>query len=87
MSAPVRIVFVGRFRLKSFTEFVEHRARRLGLEATIDEASATRFGTVVAGQPELIDAFEMACSLGPFDCLILDVERNDRSIKEGEFRR
>ena len=29
----------------------------------------------VSGQRDLIDAFEMACSLGPIDCLVLDCAR------------
>ena len=31
----------------------------------------------VSGAAELVDAFEMACSLGPFDCFVLDVVRHD----------
>jgi hypothetical protein len=31
----------------------------------------------VSGAAELVDAFEMACSLGPYDCLVLEVARHD----------
>jgi acylphosphatase len=69
------MVFLGRFRPASFAAFVRARAARLALEATIEELGAQRITVVVAGQPGLVDAFEMACSLGPLDCLVLDVER------------
>ncbi len=39
-----------------------------------DAMSAT---LAVKGQEDLVDAFEMACSLGPYDCIILDIERSD----------
>ena len=37
----------------------------------------TEAGLAVADkiQGELVDAFEMACSLGPYECLVLDVTR------------
>jgi hypothetical protein len=30
----------------------------------------------VCGSHDLVDAFEMACSLGPYECLVLDVVRH-----------
>jgi hypothetical protein len=30
----------------------------------------------VSGQGVLVDAFEMAMSLGPIDCVVLDIERH-----------
>ncbi|MDM9620394.1 MULTISPECIES: hypothetical protein [unclassified Rhizobium] len=67
--------FRGQMVCESFTEFALHRARRLDLEISMgacDTASAT---LSVRGQEDLVDAFEMACSLGPYDCIILDIER------------
>ena len=67
--------FRGRLVCESFTDFALHRAGRLDLEIGIgpcDPASAT---LSVKGQEDLLDAFEMACSLGPLDCVILDIER------------
>eukprot|EP01035_Chromulina_nebulosa_P001961 gene1961-biopygen1701 len=39
---------------------------------TCDRHSAA---LTVAGQDALVDMFEMACSLGPYDCTVLDVVR------------
>jgi acylphosphatase len=69
------LVFLGRFRPESFREFVRHRAERLSLCAGLRSVSTGRVEVSVAGAEELIDAFELACSLGPIDCLVLDYHR------------
>ena len=72
MKGATRIVFVGRFVPLSFAEFVHHRAHRLALSAGIDIIGPDRVEVSVTGEPDLVDAFEMACSLGPINCLVLD---------------
>jgi hypothetical protein len=72
MKGATRIVFVGRFVPQSFAEFVHHRAHRLALSAGIDVIGPDRVEVSVTGEPDLVDAFEMACSLGPINCLVLD---------------
>jgi hypothetical protein len=69
------IVFTGTLQPRSFVEFAEHRAERLGLRLRVDEAGPEAVRVSLAGQPDLLDMFEMACSLGPVDCLVLDVQR------------
>jgi acylphosphatase len=69
------LVFLGRFQPESFREFVRHRAERLSLRAGCRAVGAGRVEVSVAGAAELIDAFELACSLGPIDCLVLDHHR------------
>jgi hypothetical protein len=71
-----RFVFKGSFRTKSFVEFARHRAERLGLDVLFGQASVEAVAMSVSGAIELVDAFEMACSLGPFDCFVLDVVRH-----------
>ena len=75
MQGATIIVFSGRFRVESFVEFIDHRARRLQLDVTVEIARPDRIEVAVSGQPALVDMFEMACSLGPIDCLVRDVER------------
>jgi hypothetical protein len=82
MPDAARIVFAGRLHSESFSEFVHHRAARLSVEAEIRKIGPDRAAVAVSGNPDLIDAFEMACSLGPLDCLVLDTwreEADDRS--------
>jgi hypothetical protein len=75
MKDATTFVFVGRFEPGSFVEFVHHRARRLALRAGIGSTSQDRIEVSVSGEVDLIDAFELACSLGPIDCLVLDIFR------------
>ncbi|MDB5514280.1 MAG: hypothetical protein JWQ17_1038 [Tardiphaga sp.] len=83
MSEQACFVFTGQLRTDSFIEFARHRAARLGLRIDVgqisDQAVTVQAVTVnVSGAAELVDAFEMACSLGPYDCLVLEVARHDR---------
>jgi len=71
-----RFVFKGSFRTKSFVEFAQHRAERLGLDLQFGQAGVEAIAVNVSGAVELVDAFEMACSLGPLDCFVLDVVRH-----------
>jgi hypothetical protein len=72
MTSAATLVFHGRFRTESFLEFVGHRAERLALRAGIEMVAPDRIEVSVIGADELVDAFELACSLGPIDCLVLD---------------
>jgi acylphosphatase len=71
----VTFLFTGRFDTASFAEFARHRAARLSLDAGVSDLRPDRVRVTVSGQPDLVDAFEMACSLGPIDCLVEDVVR------------
>jgi hypothetical protein len=75
-----RFVFKGTFRPTSFVEFARHRAERLGLDVQFGQASTEAVALNVSGAVELVDAFEMACSLGPFDCFVFDVVRHDGGL-------
>lgn len=71
-----QFVFLGQFKPESFTEFMHHRATRLSLRADFGTVSVNRIEVGVEGADDLIDMFEMACSLGPIDCLVLDIYRD-----------
>ena len=75
LTETVRISFTGHFVPPSFLEFVDRRAARLDLDVSVESAETDRVAVEISGQPDLIDAFEMACSLGPLDCIVLDCER------------
>jgi hypothetical protein len=80
-----RLCFMGRLVPSSFGKFAGRRAARLNLDLLVDETADDRFVVRVSGQPDLIDAFEMACSLGPIDCLVLDCQRVEiRDYSKGE---
>ncbi|MCR5856203.1 hypothetical protein [Mesorhizobium sp. J428] len=75
VTETVRMSFTGRFVPPSFLEFIDRRAARLDLDVSVTSADTGRVAVEISGQPDLIDAFEMACSLGPLDCIVLDCGR------------
>jgi hypothetical protein len=75
MKLAATMVFLGQFVPESFTEFMRHRAARLSVEAEFGRISRDRIEVAVQGDEDLVDMFEMACSLGPIDCLVLDIYR------------
>lgn len=69
------IVFSGTLDPEAFAAFAEHRAQRLAIDARVSGMSPDAVTIVVGGAPDLVDAFEMACSLGPVTCIVRDVTR------------
>ncbi|KPF46550.1 hypothetical protein [Rhizobium sp. AAP43] len=83
-SATVAFTFSGRLEPNSFTAFAEHRAARLALLLDIATCDRDHCRLAISGPEALIDAFEMATSLGPYDCIVLDVSRTslDQDLPE-----
>ena len=69
-----KFIMRGRFGADSFIPWMDRHARKLGLEKRIIAASPERIEMAVKGPPALIDAMEMACSLGPIDIWVEDIE-------------
>lgn len=73
--STVGFTFSGRLEPAGFIAFAEHRAARLSLGLTITSCDRERCRLTLLGPDALIDAFEMAVSLGPYDSIVLDVTR------------
>ncbi|MFN3636434.1 MAG: hypothetical protein ACK4UW_02485 [Rhizobium rhizophilum] len=73
--STVGFTFSGRLKPAGFIAFAEHRAARLSLGLTIAACDHDRCRLTLSGPDALIDAFEMAVSLGPYDSIVLDVSR------------
>lgn len=71
----VGFTFSGRLEPQGFVAFAEHRAARLSLGLTIASCDSERCRLTLSGPEALIDAFEMAVSLGPYDSIVLNVTR------------
>jgi len=71
----VTLDFTGHLPPASFAEFAAHRAARLSVTHDMQEQTLQRAVIRVRGPEVLVDAFEMALSLGPSDCLVRDVRR------------
>ena len=68
-------LFEGQLNSASFAEFAHHRAARLDLALVIQAHTDRTMRLSVDGEPDLIDMFEMAMSLGPHDCIVHDIIR------------
>jgi hypothetical protein len=73
----VRFVFTGEINCESFVGFARHRAGRLNLRMDVGICTRQSATMTVGGQEALVDMFEMACSLGPYDCIVYDVARTE----------
>lgn len=80
MSNAVRFVFIGEINCDSFVEFARHRAGRLDLSMDVGPCDRHSIAVTVAGQEALVDMFEMACSLGPYNCIVHNVTRADADL-------
>ncbi|MGI9416459.1 MAG: acylphosphatase [Geminicoccaceae bacterium] len=74
--ATEKLIIRGALGSGDFPDWIVHRARRLGLRGGITRIGAQAIETLVAGPPDLIDAMEVGCSLGPTS---VEVERIDRT--------
>lgn len=79
----VKFTFKGDLLAASFLEFAQHRAQRLSLQLVTQYQSDTCAKMVVTGQSALVDAFEMAMSLGPQDCVVCNISRDEMQVKKG----
>ena len=80
MINAVRFRFKGDLDAESFVEFAQHRARRLDLALRIVESGPECAIFDVEGPSDLVDMFEMACSLGPLTSIVRDVVRRDIGV-------
>ena len=80
MNNAIRFVFIGEIDCDSFVEFAWHRAGRLDLRMAVGFCDRQSIAVTVAGQQALVDMFEMACSLGPYNCIVHDVTRTEADL-------
>jgi acylphosphatase len=74
----VQLQFHGRLG-EAFTSFALRRANRLSLRGWIDASEVGSTTIVVEGPEALVDAFELACSLGPIDSDVESWTRTGRA--------
>jgi hypothetical protein len=72
----VELRFVGQIVTASFIAFARHRAARLDLGLDFGDCGPASITLRLQGEAALVDMFEMACSLGPQDCIIGEVFRD-----------
>lgn len=65
-----KLTLQGRLASDSVMEWVAHRANLLDLAGWARRESSSVISVVLVGPEALIDAMEVACSLGPGDVLV-----------------
>ncbi len=74
------MVLRGRLTSEGLPDWVCHRARLLNLVGWVSPRDAQTVSIVVSGPEALVDAMEMACSLGPMDVMVEEIERHPRTL-------
>ncbi len=74
------IWLVGVFNPESFVAWICHRARLLDLSGSVQAQGTADVHIFVQGPQPLIDAMEMACSLGPLDANVDRIEVREMQV-------
>jgi len=61
---------LGRFPNDRFVDWIVKRAHTLSLNGHVAQLNDSEIALTVAGHPILVDAMEVACSLGPIDASV-----------------
>ncbi len=80
MPFATQIVLSGTLFRETLPDWVEHRALKLGLSGWVKWDAAGQLEITVIGHDDLIDALEIACSLGPYDSRIEATRREKTNI-------
>lgn len=74
---PLHETFVlhGALAAPGLVPWIDRHVRRLGLAARIIARESARVEMAVSGPPDLLDALEMGCILGPIEVWVETIER------------
>lgn len=70
---------IGQVGSAVFPVWISRHAARLGLELRLLAHNVTQFDMIVSGPPDLLDAMALACSLGPQEVWVDQVDRQRAS--------
>ena len=68
------IKILGQFQEESFQNWVMHRAKILDLDVKIKTANSSLVELSASGHPILVEALEIACSLGPLESTVESIQ-------------
>lgn len=80
--ASETFLILGQFAPRAFLPWIERHGRRLGLSVEVAESGAGRLSLRVAGPPDLLDAMEMGCLLGPREVWVEEIARGPFAAPE-----
>ena len=71
----------GNLSAAGFADWICHRARLLDLNGWVSSEGPEAMTIVVTGPASLVDAMEMACSLGPMNVWVERIESHARVLE------
>lgn len=80
----VRYRIRGRFQPSTYARFVAERARWLAIRGWMRVGSDGAVELLAAGPEALVGALEMACTLGPLDALVDNIEAHADDSDPGQ---
>ena len=79
------IRMTGALGSDSLAPWIPHHARKLNLQGWLEQTSSRAARIVVSGEPSMIEAMAVSCSLGPADVLVQDISTHaltlDRAVQ------
>jgi len=75
ISVAMTLLVHGQFLPDSFPEWITRRAAKLSLSGWVRAHSDNLIEIFVSGDQILIEALEVACSLGPIDARVDSIEK------------
>lgn len=76
----------GNSMCHSMVNWVVHRANLLNLAGNINFQNTTSIELTISGERVLVEAFEVACSLGPADTLVESITRCEVATPDSFYR-
>ncbi|MEE9333239.1 MAG: acylphosphatase [Granulosicoccaceae bacterium] len=76
----------GHFPNDTFPKWIISRAERLNLSGWVKAHGEHLVEIFVTGDPILIDAMEVACSLGPIDAEVQSIDKQQQETAEQHYR-
>ncbi|MFT3691094.1 acylphosphatase [Paenirhodobacter sp.] len=70
-----RFTLHGRLAPGAFAPWIERHAARIGVSVRFGPRAATRITFAATGAPDLLDALEMGCLLGPREVWVELIDR------------
>lgn len=85
-TTAIKLGIYGSFPNEGMVDWIVHRAQVLDLTGFVQPPQNDTIEVMVVGEPVLVDAFEVACSLGPINALVLSISRQPVAVPSPDCR-
>ncbi len=82
----VTLLIHGQFPNDTFPEWILSRAKRLNVSGWVKASGDHLVEIFLSGDPILVDAMEVACSLGPIDAQVSSIDKKQENTPEEHYR-